>query len=140
MSIVKCNFRILKLSIPPAYTTESPGSIPRFRRCHSANSTQPHDLIPAANGGRHTVPPTLSPNAATRGRGGRHGVEHRARESAPARYRPRRSSRSVLYRCVQEHLETWLAQCREGHDDDGPVPEPGDDARAMGQWAHGGGF
>ena len=66
MSIVKCNFRILKLSIPPAYTTESPGSIPRFRRCHSANSTQPHNLIPAANGGRHTVPPTLSPNAATR--------------------------------------------------------------------------
>ena len=51
------------------------------------------------------------------------GVEHRARESAPARYRPRRSSRSVLYRCVQEHLETWLAQCREGHDDDEPVPE-----------------
>jgi hypothetical protein len=29
----------------------------------------------------------------------------------------------VLYRCVQEHLETWLAQCREGHDDDEPVPE-----------------
>jgi Transposase zinc-binding domain len=51
------------------------------------------------------------------------GVEHRARESAPARYRPRRSSRSVLYHCVQERLETWLAQCREGHDDDGPVPE-----------------
>jgi hypothetical protein len=28
----------------------------------------------------------------------------------------------VLYRCVQQHLETWLAQCREGHDDDAPVP------------------
>jgi len=26
MNIVKCNFRILKLSIPPASTTESPGS------------------------------------------------------------------------------------------------------------------
>jgi len=30
----------------------------------------------------------------------------------------------VLYRCVQEHLETWLAQCRDGHHDDGPVPPP----------------
>jgi hypothetical protein len=28
----------------------------------------------------------------------------------------------VLYRCVQQHLETWLAQCRDGHDDDGSVP------------------
>jgi hypothetical protein len=44
-------------------------------------------------------------------------VERRAAESAPTRYRPRRPSRSVLYRCVQEHLETWLAQCRDGHDD-----------------------
>ena len=35
-----------------------------------------------------------------------------------ARYRPRRPSQSVLYRCVQEHLETWLVQCRDGHDDD----------------------
>jgi hypothetical protein len=24
---------------------------------------------------------------------------------------------------VQEHLETWLAHCRDSHDDDGPVPE-----------------
>ncbi len=46
----------------------------------------------------------------------------RARDSAPARYRPRRPSQSVLYRCVQEHLETWLAQCRDGHADDRPVP------------------
>jgi len=29
----------------------------------------------------------------------------------------------VLYRCVQEHLETWLAQCRDGHDDEWSVPE-----------------
>jgi Transposase zinc-binding domain len=51
-------------------------------------------------------------------------AERWARDSAPARYRPRRPSQSVLYRCVQEHLETWLAQCRDGHDDndDGPVP------------------
>ena len=41
------------------------------------------------------------------------GVGRRAAESAPARYRPRRPSRSVLYRCDQEHLETWLAQCRD---------------------------
>ena len=26
-----------------------------------------------------------------------------------ARYRPRRPSQSVLYRTVQEHIETWLA-------------------------------
>ena len=32
-----------------------------------------------------------------------------ARGSAPARYWPRRQSQSTLYRCVQEHLETWLA-------------------------------
>jgi hypothetical protein len=50
------------------------------------------------------------------------GVERRARESAAARYRPRRPSESVLYRCVQEHFETWLAHCHEGHDDAGPVP------------------
>jgi hypothetical protein len=29
----------------------------------------------------------------------------------------------VLYRCVQQHLETRLAHCREGDDDHGPVPE-----------------
>jgi hypothetical protein len=51
------------------------------------------------------------------------GVERRARESAAARYPPRRPSQSVLYRCVQEHLETWLAQCRDGHDDEWSVPE-----------------
>jgi len=51
------------------------------------------------------------------------GVERRAAESAPARYRPRRPSQSVLYRCVQEHLETWLAQCRDSHDDEWSVPE-----------------
>jgi hypothetical protein len=46
----------------------------------------------------------------------------RARERAPGRYAPRRPSQSVLYRCVQEHLATWLAQCRDGHHDAGPVP------------------
>jgi hypothetical protein len=49
-------------------------------------------------------------------------TERRATDSAPTRYRPRRPSQSVLYRCVQQHLETWLAECREGHDDAGPVP------------------
>ena len=48
-------------------------------------------------------------------------VGRRASDSAPTRYRPRHPSRSVLYRCVQEHLETWLAQCRDGYDDGGPV-------------------
>jgi hypothetical protein len=50
-------------------------------------------------------------------------VECRAGDSAAARYRPRRPSESVLYRCVQEHLESWLAECRYGHDDEGSVPE-----------------
>lgn len=34
------------------------------------------------------------------------GAEGRAGQRAAARYRPRRPSASVLYRCVQEHLET----------------------------------
>jgi hypothetical protein len=51
------------------------------------------------------------------------GVERRAGDSAAARYRPRRPSESVLYRCVQEHFETWLAHCRDGHDDEWSVPE-----------------
>ena len=51
-------------------------------------------------------------------------VERRAAgDSATARYRPRRPSQSVLYRCVQQHLETWLAQCRDVHDDQWSVPE-----------------
>ena len=29
----------------------------------------------------------------------------------------------MLYRCVQQHLETWLAQCRDVHDDPWSVPE-----------------
>jgi hypothetical protein len=49
------------------------------------------------------------------------GVERRAGESAAAWQR--RASQSVLYRCVQQHLETWLAQCRDGHDDEWSVPE-----------------
>ena len=51
------------------------------------------------------------------------GVECRAGESAAARYRRRRPEHSILYRTVQQHFETWLAPCREGHDGDGPVPE-----------------
>jgi len=50
------------------------------------------------------------------------GVECRAGESAAARYRRRRPEHSILYRTVQQHLETWLAHCREGDDGDGPVP------------------
>ena len=51
------------------------------------------------------------------------GVECRAGESAAARYRRRRPEHSILYRTVQQHLEPWLAHCREGRDGDGPVPE-----------------
>jgi len=46
-------------------------------------------------------------------------VERRATESAAARYQPRRRNQSVFFRCVQEHLETWPAQCRDGYDDPG---------------------
>lgn len=53
----------------------------------------------------HSVPPTLIPNAATRGTGVDMEVGPRARDSAPARYPPRRPSQSVLYRCVQQHIE-----------------------------------
>ena len=51
------------------------------------------------------------------------GTERRTTDSASTRYRPRRPSESVFYRCVQEHLETWLAQCRDGRDDEWSVPE-----------------
>ncbi len=51
------------------------------------------------------------------------GTERRAVESPAARYRPRRPSQSVLYRCVQQHLETWLAHCREGYDAERSAPE-----------------
>jgi hypothetical protein len=50
-------------------------------------------------------------------------LERRGGESAPTRYRPRRPSQSVLYRCVQGHLETWLAQCRDSHDNEWSVSE-----------------
>ncbi len=46
----------------------------------------------------------------------------RAGRRVPGRYRPRRPRESVLYRCVQEHLEIWLAQCRDGQNDDRLVP------------------
>ena len=49
---------------------------------YSANSPQPHDLAPAANGGMHSVPPTLIPNAATRGTGASMEVGRRARDNA----------------------------------------------------------
>ena len=45
-----------------------------------------------------------------------------ARQRAAGRYQRRRPNQSVLYRCIQEHLETWLAHRREGRDDDGPAP------------------
>ena len=51
------------------------------------------------------------------------GVECRAGESAAAQYRPRHPQRSVLYRCVQQYLQTWLAHCREGRDEAWSVPE-----------------
>ena len=51
------------------------------------------------------------------------GGERRATDSAPTRYLSRRPSASVLYRCVQEPLETWLARCRDGHDEARSVPE-----------------
>jgi hypothetical protein len=47
----------------------------------------------------------------------------RAGERVPGRYRPRRPSASVLYRCVQEQLEIWLARGRDGHDDEWSVPD-----------------
>jgi hypothetical protein len=47
-------------------------AIPRRRRVFS-NSPQSRGLVPAANGGQRRVPPTLIPNAAMRGIGGRHG-------------------------------------------------------------------
>jgi DNA-directed RNA polymerase subunit RPC12/RpoP len=40
----------------------------------------------------------------------------------PALYRPRRPAESVLYRVVQEHLETYLALAREGELDADAVP------------------
>jgi len=52
-------------------------------------------------------------SATTARRGGRHPICNRAR----------RVQHNVLYRTVQQHLETWLAQCREGHDDEWSVPE-----------------
>jgi hypothetical protein len=37
-------------------------------------------------------------------------------------YRPRRPADTVLYRVVQQHLETYLALSREGLLDEDPVP------------------
>jgi hypothetical protein len=46
-------------------------------------------------------------------------ARRKATDSAPTQYRPRQPSRSVLYRNVQEHPETWFSQCRDGHYDAG---------------------
>jgi len=40
----------------------------------------------------------------------------------PGVYRPRRPAETVLYRVVQQHLETYLARAREGCLDADPVP------------------
>ena len=50
-------------------------------------------------------------------------AQARRREvEGPALYRPRRPAESVLYRVVQEHLETYLARAREGYLGTDPVP------------------
>ena len=87
---------------------------------YSANAPHPHDLIPAANGHRPRVPPTLEPRRSTRG-----AVEARAGpgSAAAGRYQPRRPNQRVRYRCIEEHLETWLAHRREGLDDARRAPE-----------------
>jgi hypothetical protein len=58
---------------------------------HSANVIpEQRDLVPVANSARHTAPPTLSPNAATRATGAGIEVDLRAGARAPAQYPPRR--------------------------------------------------
>jgi DNA-directed RNA polymerase subunit RPC12/RpoP len=41
---------------------------------------------------------------------------------APALYRPRRPERTLLYRLVREHLETYLSLARREHEEIDPVP------------------
>ncbi len=43
--------------------------------------------------------------------------------SLTAIYKPRRPHQTPLYRLVQEHLETFLADSREACLDDDPIPE-----------------
>jgi hypothetical protein len=43
--------------------------------------------------------------------------------SLTAIYKPRRPHQTPLYRLVQEHLETFLADSREACPDDDPIPE-----------------
>ena len=56
-----------------------------------------------------------------RGSGGRDGgrAQGGERTDAIAAAPP---DQTVCYRCVQEHLATWLAQIRDGHEDDRLVP------------------
>jgi hypothetical protein len=42
--------------------------------------------------------------------------------AATAVYQPRRPEKTVVYRVVQQHLETWLAQVRVAEPDSDPVP------------------
>lgn len=42
--------------------------------------------------------------------------------AGPRIYAPRQPQRTVLYKLVQEHLETWLRSRREGCLDDDPIP------------------
>ena len=42
--------------------------------------------------------------------------------SCPPPYRRRRPERTLLYRTVQTHFETWLALTRDGAVDGDPVP------------------
>ena len=37
-------------------------------------------------------------------------------------YRPRRPHETILYQTILEHLETWMARCREADPDDDPIP------------------
>lgn len=61
--------------------------------------------------------------------------------SAPAVYRRRRPERTVLYRVMQENLETWLARREAAEADSGGVPAWVEDElrryRACGMLAHG---
>jgi len=67
-----------------------------------------------ANGGRHVVPPTLSPNAAPRGSGGRDGGRAQGRDSATARYRPRTATRASVpaRKCRNKRAEQPVAAAK----------------------------
>ena len=50
-------------------------------------------------------------------------VAQQATANGPLPYRRRRPERTLLYRTVQTHFETWLALTRDGAGDDDPVPD-----------------